>query len=227
MVPGFKPPLVCLVTDRRRLGAAVDRDPLVRQVELAAAAGVGFVQVREPDLAAGALEALVRRVLVAVRGNATRILVNDRLDVALGAGAHGVHLRADSVEPDRARTLAPHGFVIGRSIHTGDEPRLAEWSKVCDFFIFGTVFRTISKPSDHEVAGIEGLARAVQSTTVPVMAIGGVTFDRLPEVAGAGAAGYAAISLFDRFAGSTDEVSELSAAIARAQRLFDSRGPVV
>ena len=96
---------ICLVTDRRRLGAAVGAGPadwaaaLERQVTAAAAAGVDLVQVREADLEAAALVSLVERLVTATAGTPTRILVNDRLDVALAAGAAGVHLKERSFRP--------------------------------------------------------------------------------------------------------------------------------
>ena len=113
-------PLIYMITDRRRLGSGAE-EALVRRVAAAARAGVHLVQIRERDLDGGPLMRLVARCVDAVRGTRTRVLVNDRLDVALAAGAHGVHLRGDSMPADRARRVAPAGFVIGRSVHAGGE----------------------------------------------------------------------------------------------------------
>src|SRR5512134_2250555 len=116
-------PVACMITDRRRVAGG--EDALVQRVAAAAVAGVNLVQVRERDMEARDLSRLVTRCVAAVRGTHTRILVNDRRDVALPAGAHGVHLRGDSLPASRARSLAPIGFLIGRSVHTSAEAVVA------------------------------------------------------------------------------------------------------
>jgi thiamine-phosphate pyrophosphorylase len=179
--------ILCLVTDRRR------SDPVV-QARRAAAAGIDLIQVRERDLEAAALAALVRAVVHAVEGSATRVLVNDRLDVALVCGAHGVHLRSDSIPPDRARAIAPDGFLVGRSVHEpGEAVRVAAH---VDWVSAGTLFETSSKSPGHARLGLAGLHEIARSVRVPVLAIGGVTPDRLGDIAASGAAGVAAIGLF-------------------------------
>lgn len=187
-------PVVCLVTDRGQWGSQWQR-ALVAQVRAAANAGIHLVQLREPSLESGALRELAARCLDAVHGTQTRILVNDRVDVAIAAGAHGVHLRGDSVPvAARVRALCPRPFLIGGSIHTVEEARRAEVSAF-DYLMFGTVFTTASKPR-REPEGPGALAAAVRATTLPVLAIGGVTPARMAEVTMAGAAGAAAIRLF-------------------------------
>jgi thiamine-phosphate pyrophosphorylase len=109
-----------MVTDRQRLGADAE-DLLVDRVAAAARAGVHLVQVRERDLEGAALMQLVERCVVAVRSTFARVIVNDRLDVALAAGAHGVHLRSDSMPAGRVRAVVPRGFLIGRSVHAAGE----------------------------------------------------------------------------------------------------------
>ncbi len=178
---------ICLVTDRQR------RSP-VEQAAEAAEAGVELVQVREPGLEAAALAALVVRIVEVTRGTRTRVVVNDRLDVALGCGADGVHLRGDSVPVPRARALAPDGFLIGRSVHGVEDAAAAAGA---DYVIAGTVFPTASKPGRSEWLGVAGLASVVTAVAVPVLAIGGITPDRVPALRTAGAAGIAAITLFD------------------------------
>lgn len=185
-------PVVCLITDRARVGGA---DGVVERVRWAARAGVHLVQVRERDLDGGPLTALVRRCVEAVRGSATRILVNDRLDVALAAGAHGVHLRADSIPAARVRTLAPPGFVVGRSVHARNEAIDAAAAGALDYLLFGTVFATPSKPG-RPAAGLAALADVASAITIPVLAVGGVTPDNVGKVVSAGAAGFAAIGMF-------------------------------
>lgn len=183
-----------MITDRQRLGVDAE-EQLVRRVGAAARAGVHLVQVRERDLEGGPLTRLVSRCVDAVAGTATRILVNDRLDVALAAGAHGVHLRADSMPASRARTVVPHGFLIGRSVHGVAEASRVTADGALDYLIFGTVFPTSSKPG-RSVSGATILADVVAATTLPVLAVGGITRENARTVARAGVAGVAAIGLF-------------------------------
>jgi thiamine-phosphate pyrophosphorylase len=173
------------------------RASLVAQVRCAIEAGIDVVQVRERDLESGALAALVSELVAlaaAIPGSATRILVNDRLDVALAAGAAGVHLRSDSMSPAAVRSMVPAGFVIGCSVHSPAEA--AAIGAGADYLIAGTVWASDSKAGGHPVLGTGGLAAVVAAARVPVLAIGGVTVDRVGEVAAAGAAGIAAIGLF-------------------------------
>jgi thiamine-phosphate diphosphorylase len=188
----------CLVTDRRRLAgadASFDRarQLLLAQFETAVNTGVDFIQVRERDLEAGQLAALVDAAMSLARGTTSRIVVNDRLDVALACGADGVHLRADSIPTADARRIVPDGFLIGRSVHAPAEAMAAEG---CDYVIAGTVFPSRSKAAGTTVLGIEGLRAIVRASPAPVLAIGGVTADRFDDVAAAGAAGVAGIGLF-------------------------------
>src|SRR6266571_4968007 len=124
-MPSDRRSILCLVTDRRRLCASCDEEAarrcLLAQIVEAVAAGVDFVQIREPDMAAGALAEVVSAAVAASRGSATRIIVNDRLDIAVACRADGVHLRADSIPASAARRIAPPGFYIGRSVHTAAE----------------------------------------------------------------------------------------------------------
>jgi thiamine-phosphate pyrophosphorylase len=215
---------VCLVTDRRRLAGAEAATAetarrLISQVQAAVAAGVDVIQVRERDLPAADLAALVTDLLVITRGSATRLVVNDRLDVAMACGADGVHLRSDSVSPADARRVAPAGFLIGRSVHTADEARDAAEA---DYLVAGAVFATASKPETTRWLGIEGLRSIVRVARVPVLAIGGVTVDRLDEIAGAGAAGIAAIGLFQPSGDASRRVFSLDDLVRRVHRRFDS-----
>jgi thiamine-phosphate pyrophosphorylase len=206
---------LCLVTDRARLSppgasraASIER--LTRQVARAVEAGVDLIQVRERDLDAGPLEAIVVRCLALARGSRTRILVNDRLDVALAAGAHGIHLRGDSMAPAAVRRLAPAGFLVGRSVH-GPAGASADGA---DYLIAGTVFPSASKPVAAALLGLDGLRTVVRAAHVPVLAIGGLDEAHIAGVAAAGAAGVAAIGLF------LDE--PLPDIVARVRERFDS-----
>jgi thiamine-phosphate pyrophosphorylase len=198
---------LCLVTDRRRRS-------VVEQCRDAVQAGVDLIQVRERDLEAAALSALVAELVRLTRGTGTRVVVNERLDVALACGADGVHLRGDSIPAARARSMAPPGFLIGRSVREAREA--VREAPGADYLIAGTVFPSSSKPGLRECLGVEGLAAIVRSVSVPVLAIGGVSLDRMGAVAGAGAAGVAAIGLF------LDGGPSLAAAVGEARLRFDS-----
>jgi len=110
---------LCLVTDRKRLAKAVGgaEHLLIEQIAGAVAGGVDLIQLRENDLEAGELLRLARRIIRVVPGAGERLIINDRLDVALAAGARGVHLKESSMDAQAARRLAAAPFVIGRSVH--------------------------------------------------------------------------------------------------------------
>ena len=190
--------MLCLVTDRRRLrpeAATFDAAmrALVEQASWAVNAGIDLLQVREPDLDSARLAELVTAFVEVAAGSGTRVVVNDRTDVALACEAHGVHLRHDSVPAEAARRIAPAGFLVGRSVHGPAEARSAG---PVDYLIAGTVFASLSKSAGAPLLGVDGLAEVVQAVSVPVLAIGGMTPDRLDQMAAAGAAGVAGIGLF-------------------------------
>jgi thiamine-phosphate diphosphorylase len=185
------------VTDRVAVtpDARTRRDEIAgleRQLDEAIAAGVDLIQIRERDLDAAPLRALAARV-VSRAGAGTRVVVNDRADVARAAGAAGVHLRADGPPIARVRTLGPGGWLVGRSIHTADE---AQRAGDADYLLFGTVFTSRSKPDTAPVAGTAGLRAASVVSTAPVLAIGGITPSGAAACREAGAAGVAAIGVF-------------------------------
>jgi thiamine-phosphate diphosphorylase len=212
--------VTCMITDRHRL-AGPGEDMWLASIAAAAAAGVDLVQVRERDLDGAVLLRLTRRAVACVRGTRTRVLVNDRVDVALAGGAHGVQLRGGSMPAARVRAIAPPGFLVGRSIHSEEEAVQTWRAGGADFGVFGHVFPTSSK-AGREPAGRETLRRVVAATPLPVLALGGITADQFDDVAWSGAAGFAAIGLF---AGVTDDA--LRQTLATARRAFsdhDVRG---
>lgn len=180
--------LIMMVTD-----GTGTRGRLVETAHRAASAGVDLIQIRERALEASDLMALTTEVTRAVAGTACKVVVNERIDVALASGADGVHLPAAAVAADRVRGIVPPGFLVGRSAHDESE---AAGQDACDYLVFGTVFESASKPAGHPVAGLPGLTAVTARTSRPVLAIGGVTMARLPELARSGAAGIAAIGLF-------------------------------
>jgi thiamine-phosphate pyrophosphorylase len=212
-------PIVCLITRAMSPGADHE-DALVDRVATAAHAGVHLIQIRQAALEARALYRIVTRAVGAVTGTAARVLVNERLDVALAAGAHGVHLRGASMPSARVRTIAPPGFLIGRSVHSTDEITRVVSGGGLDYLLLGTVFATSSKPGTVGV-GTDALAAACAGVALPVLAVGGIGLQQLSSVSRAGAAGWAAIGLF---ADCPREV--LPSVISRAVFAFDSFGDV-
>ncbi len=162
----------------------------------AADAGIDLIQVRERGLSDRDLLRLVAENLAAVRHTAARVLVNSRIDISLAAGAHGVHLPSSAPPASRVRRITPDDFLIGRSVHSQAEAEAAQADGGCDYLTFGTVFATTSKPADHPIAGLATLRAVCHAVRLPVLAIGGIARERMPEIAQARAAGMAAIGLF-------------------------------
>ena len=183
-----------------------------------------MIQLRERDLAARDLAALAERCVDAAARH-SHILLNDRLDVALAARADGVHLRSDSVDPTMARAMAPQDFLIGRSAHSQAEAVEASRSGAVDYLLFGTIFLTPSKAAGHPTSGLEVLAQACAMVPIPVLAIGGITQDRVDAVAKSGAAGVAAIGLFIPSADVPFE-RHLEGVVETLRRAFDTCGAV-
>jgi thiamine-phosphate pyrophosphorylase len=189
-------PAICLVTRARGGARSAERAALLDRLAQAADAGVTLVQVRERQFDDRDLRLFVEQVIARVRPAGTQVLVNDRTDIALAAGADGVHLKSHAAPAADVRRIVPDGFLIGRSIHSEIEAAAIEAAGGCDYLLFGTVFPSASKPAAHPVAGVEALAAVCGRVGLPVLAIGGITPERARAVAAAGAAGIAAISLF-------------------------------
>lgn len=157
--------------------------------------GIEMIQIREKDLSAFALHRVVRTALALDNPRNARILVNTRADVALAAGAHGVHLPAGSPPPYTWRGITPPGFWFGVSCHSVEEVRKAEFEGA-DYVVFGPVFAPLSKSSPLPPRGLQQLTAAARSVRIPVLALGGVTAENAASCVEAGAAGIAGISLF-------------------------------
>ncbi len=200
-------PLLYYITDRKALPG---EDPLPI-IEQAVAAGIDLIQIRERDLPVRRLLALVEEAVKRASAGPTCVLVNDRLDVAVAAGAAGVHLPARGFSVDKVRRSYPE-LLIGASTHNLEELRRAA-DGGADFAVFGPVFETPSKKAYGPPLGLEKLAQAVRAVNIPVLALGGVTLENAVDCLRAGAAGLAAITLFQQSADLEETVTRLRALV--------------
>jgi len=183
-------PTLCLVTDRLRLGEASLEDV----VEQAVKGGVNLVQLREKDLPTGELLALAMRLREVTRGHAI-LIINDRLDVAMAAGADGVHLPENGLPVAIARWLLGQHTLIGRSVHSKEAAIEAEQAGA-DYVQLGTIYTTESKP-DAKPAGVDLVRKVSGAIAIPVLAVGGVRAENAAKVIEAGACGASVISAIE------------------------------
>jgi thiamine-phosphate pyrophosphorylase len=199
-----------LITDR----TAASRPP-ADVVEECLAAGLRAVQLREKDLEARDLLALADTLREATQRHGARLIVNDRADVALAAGADGVQRTHASLPVSALRGIMPAGFLVGASVHSKAEARDAV-AQGADFVVFGPVYDTPSKRRygpPQGLAALEAVARAVDR---PVLAVGGLTPERVADVLAAGAAGVAVIGAIYGAARSADATKAFLDALGRA-----------
>lgn len=171
----------------------------IEVIAKAAEAGCRLIQVREKDLSDQELTDFTRRAISVARPQGAKVLVNGRIEVALAAGADGLHLHASSIEPAAAREIFERKglkeFLIGASTHSLAEARKAE-SGGADFIVCGPIYETASKLVYGSPMGIERFAGICREVKLPVIAIGGITLSNFHEPLDNGAAGIAAIGLF-------------------------------
>jgi thiamine-phosphate pyrophosphorylase len=178
-----------LVTDRQRTAGR----PLLDVVDAALQGGVDAVQLREKDLCGGALFELAIRLRELTQRYGARLLVNERIDVALAVAADGVHLPVDSFTPVDARRLLGPKALIGASTHSIEQARAAA-AGGADFIVFGPVFETPSKRAFGAPVGLDALAEVTHAVTPPVLAIGGLTTARAASTLQRGAHGVAVVA---------------------------------
>lgn len=202
-------PLFCYVTDRLAWPALAEparREKLLHTIAALSAAGIAWIQLREKDLSARACAGLARDALRRIRaasssGTAARLIVNDRLDVALAESAGGVHLGEQSLPCAEARRLlranpgAPSDFLVGVSCHSLEAAQAAA-AAGASYIFFGPVFATPSKAPFGPPQGLARLREVCATVPIPVLAIGGITLANAPSCLSAGASGIAAIRLF-------------------------------
>ena len=178
-----------LITDRRLLNG----ENLLDKVEQALKGGARAVQLREKDLGGRELLDLARKMRALTKAHGAKLLINDRIDIALACGADGVHLGEESISPQDARRLLGPDRLIGCSTHSAAQLELAE-AGGADFAVFGPVYFTPSKAAFGPPLGEDALRKACARVRIPVFALGGVGAENIHEVIAAGAEGAAMIS---------------------------------
>jgi thiamine-phosphate pyrophosphorylase len=202
---------LCYITDRLALGAK----PLLPLIQEAVRAGVDLIQIREKDLGTRSLVELVRATVECARGTATRVVVNDRLDVALAVGLCGVHLGTQSVPAQVVRRSVPDGFLIGVSCHSLEEALAAE-SAGANYIVLGPIFATPSKLAYGPPLGLDKLREVAARVQIPLLALGGIDVRCLKPCLAAGATGIAGISIFQNSNSLQACVQEVRAAFSPA-----------
>lgn len=196
-----QPALIYLITSGATTVRTTPADPefrrVLRLVKAAVAAGIDLIQIREKNLTAAVLHQLAIDAARITRDKSTKLLLNDRADIAAASGADGVHLTSTSLPTRVVRETFGAQFSIGVSSHTVAEAVSAR-DDGADFVVFGPVFKTASKLKYGQPQGVEKLAAVTATLSpFPVLALGGVTLDNAGDCMRAGARGVAAISLLD------------------------------
>ncbi|MGH9971131.1 MAG: thiamine phosphate synthase [Pyrinomonadaceae bacterium] len=206
-------PIIYLITSGettpQTTPASEDFSRLLKVIKAAVAGGVDLLQLREKNLNTRVLFELTAQAAEITRGSSTRLLVNDRADVARAAGAHGVHLATRSLETSVVRKTFGDQLLIGVSAHSLEEVKAARDSGA-NFAVFGPVFETATKQVYGEPQGVEKLAQVTgELAPFPVLALGGITLDNAGDCFRAGASGVAAIRVLNK----TDKLGQVVAEI--------------
>lgn len=195
---------LCYITDRHSL-APVLPGP---QLQAAIKAGVDLIQIREKDLPCRELLDLAATAVEFSRASDTQIVINDRLDIAIAARAHGVHLGGQSLPPGVVRQHIDKDFLVGVSCHSFEDAVRAETGGA-DYILLGPIFDTPSKRPYGPPLGLNRLSEVAKRIRTPVLALGGITVERVRPCLDAGATGIAAIRLFQECKSVEDRVREL------------------
>ena len=194
---------------------------ILNQISAAVAAGISLIQIREKQLTTRVLFELVERASELTRGTNTRLLVNDRADVAVGAGADGVHLTTQSLDAATIRKIFGQEFLIGASTHSLAEARAAQ-EQGADFIVLGPVFETQSKKQFGSPVGLKKLSDVARALgDFPVLALGGISVTKAVDCFAAGAQGIAGISLFS----DPETLMLVTSTISKSAKLQHGRKP--
>jgi thiamine-phosphate pyrophosphorylase len=172
-----------------------------------------MVQLREHDLPAGELLRLARRLKLIIRGKAL-LIINDRIDVAIAVEADGAQLPEEGLPTLTARGLLGRYAVLGRSVHSVEAAQQAS-REGAEFVLAGTIYKSTSKP-DVKPVGPGLISEITSGNSQPVLAVGGITADKVGEVIKAGAAGVAVISAIAGADDAKAAAEELTAALREA-----------
>ncbi len=210
-------PVLCFVVGK----STVKEGEVEKTVAGAVAGGVTMVQLRDREVPAGELVALARRLKAVTRGKAL-LIINDRVDVALAVEADGVQLPEEGLPTRAARSLIGKYAVLGRSVHDVESAHQASRDGA-EFVIAGTIYKSPSKPGVKPV-GPGLISEITKDNSLPVLAIGGVTADKVEELMKAGAAGVAVISAI----AAADDAKAAAEALTQALReAWSKRAEVV
>jgi thiamine-phosphate pyrophosphorylase len=198
------------ITDSSQLETPERVDALLEGIGAAFRAGVDGVQIREKRMPVRALCGLVERAARLPERGAGKLLVNERLDVALACGADGVHLPADSLPAGVVRRATPRDFLVGVSCHTVEEVEAAA-RQGASFAVLGPIFATPGKGPPLGVDLLREACGRVAPLRFPVLALGGVMLENAAACLDAGAAGLAAVRLF--------QTADVAATVARLRAL--------
>ena len=179
---------VYLITDLKRIG----KDRFLGAVEEALQGGVCALQIREKDLNPNDLLALALEIKPLIQHYHAKLFINDRADIAVMAGADGVHLTETSIQASEVKNSFPD-LIVGVSTHSIEGARLAE-TQGADFITFSPIYATPSKANYGPPQGLDLLRQVTQAVHLPVLALGGITPHRVPECLEQGAFGVAVIS---------------------------------
>ena len=208
-------PIIYLITSGKTPPEAIsvsdDPQDLLELIAAAVAAKVDLIQIREKQLTDRAVYELSMAAHRLTQNSNTRLLVNDRSDIARAAGADGVHLTARSLRPNVIREMFGKEFLIGSSTHSLEEVVRAR-DEGADFVVFGPVYETESKRGYGPPVGLEQL-RLATTTELPVLALGGIRIENAADCFAAGASGIAAITLLN-------DVDSLAKTVERLRVLY-------
>ena len=167
--------------------------PMADVAEAAVRGGAGMVQLRDKTSSTRAMIDAARELAARIAPHGAPLLINDRVDVALAAGADGVHLGQGDMDPADARRLLGGEAIVGVTVHTLDEARTVPRDRV-DYVSIGGVFATASKNNPNPPIGVAGLAEIAALFDLPLVAIAGITGGNAASVIACGVAGVAVIS---------------------------------